>query len=136
MKRMEINVSCHLVSSCILSMSPNDLTFHPPIPLAPSLPLSLHQTDMLFFFCRIVSTVAGPISSPGCPWQFGIFPEGSPDECSPTYSECVWGVPERKYCERGLVYDERIKGCQWPDQKGCRGEGEYIYFTTMNLSFT
>ena len=70
-----------------------------------------------------LTMTAGPISSPGCPWQFGIFEEHGADDCAPFYSECVWGVPERKLCHpKGLVYDERIKGCNWPDAKGCKGE--------------
>ncbi|XP_015788706.1 protein obstructor-E [Tetranychus urticae] len=65
----------------------------------------------------------GPISSPGCPWQWGIFEDEGAGQCATTYSECSWGNPERKYCEpKGLVYDERIKGCNWPDQVGCKGE--------------
>ncbi|RWS07149.1 Chitin binding Peritrophin-A domain containing protein 8-like protein, partial [Dinothrombium tinctorium] len=67
--------------------------------------------------------VPGPISSPGCPWQFGFFPEEGSLPCSIHYSECLWGIPERKFCKPdGLVYDDRIKGCNWPDEVGCSGE--------------
>ena len=66
--------------------------------------------------------LAGPISSPGCPWQFGVFPASS-HQCSVHYHECEWGVPEVKTCHpEGLFYDERIKGCQWADQLGCKSE--------------
>lgn len=33
-------------------------------------------------------------------------------------------VPETKRCSpEGLFYDDRIKGCQWADQLGCKSEG-------------
>ena len=73
--------------------------------------------------CPEGKTAPGPVSSPGCPWQFGIFPDEGSGECSPYYAECAWGVPERKPCHpSGLVYDDRIHGCNWPDQMGCSGE--------------
>lgn len=65
----------------------------------------------------------GPIASPGCPWQFGIFPIAANGQCSIDYYVCEWGVPETKRCQpEGLFYDERIKGCQWADQLGCKSE--------------
>lgn len=64
-----------------------------------------------------------PLSSPGCPWQFGIFPVTSGARCSIDYFVCEWGVPETKRCTpEGLFYDDRIKGCQWADQLGCKSE--------------
>lgn len=64
-----------------------------------------------------------PLSSPGCPWQFGIFPVTSAGRCSIDYFVCEWGVPETKRCSpEGLFYDDRIKGCQWADQLGCKSE--------------
>lgn len=64
-----------------------------------------------------------PISSPGCPWQFGIFPIVANGRCSIDYFACEWGVPETKRCTpEGLFYDDRIKGCQWADQLGCKSE--------------
>lgn len=64
-----------------------------------------------------------PIASPGCPWQFGIFPVTSAGRCSLDYFVCEWGVPETKRCTpEGLFYDDRIKGCQWADQLGCKSE--------------
>ncbi|XP_054161173.1 protein obstructor-E-like [Oppia nitens] len=65
-----------------------------------------------------------PISSHGCPWQFGTFSEGDPNLCNPHFSECVWGVPERKDCQKGLFYDDRIKGCNWPEKVGCSSDRE------------
>lgn len=64
-----------------------------------------------------------PIASPGCPWQFGIFPIAAGGQCSIDYFVCEWGVPETKRCSpEGLFYDDRIKGCQWADQLGCKSE--------------
>lgn len=64
-----------------------------------------------------------PIASPGCPWQFGIFPILQNGRCSIDYYVCEWGVPEPKRCSpEGLFYDDRIKGCQWADQLGCKSE--------------
>ena len=64
-----------------------------------------------------------PLASPGCPWQFGIFPVSSAGRCSIDYFVCEWGVPETKRCTpEGLFYDDRIKGCQWADQLGCKSE--------------
>ena len=67
--------------------------------------------------------IADPLSSHGCPWQFGIFNENDQYPCNIYYSECLWGIPERKECQKGLFYDDRIKGCNWPDKVGCSGEG-------------
>lgn len=67
--------------------------------------------------------VSEPLASPGCPWQFGIFPIAQAGQCSIDYFVCEWGVPETKRCSpEGLFYDDRIKGCQWADQLGCKSE--------------
>lgn len=64
-----------------------------------------------------------PLASPGCPWQFGIFPATTGGRCNIDYFVCEWGVPETKRCTpEGLFYDDRIKGCQWADQLGCKSE--------------
>jgi len=64
-----------------------------------------------------------PIASQDCPWQFGIFPILQNGRCSIDYYVCEWGVPEAKRCSpEGLFYDDRIKGCQWADQLGCKSE--------------
>lgn len=66
---------------------------------------------------------AEPIASPGCPWQFGLFPIVQNGQCSIDYFVCEWGVAETKRCSpEGLFYDDRIKGCQWADQLGCKSE--------------
>jgi len=63
------------------------------------------------------------VSTPGCPWTFGVFDEEPLKPCNIFYSHCVWGVPERKECSPpGLLYDDRIKGCNWPDLLGCNTE--------------
>ncbi|XP_067626455.1 protein obstructor-E [Eurosta solidaginis] len=55
-----------------------------------------------------------PISSPGCEYQFGIYPVAK--ECSTTYIKCAYGEPIEQECDAGLAYDERTHGCNWPDQ--------------------
>ncbi|XP_055389952.1 protein obstructor-E isoform X2 [Condylostylus longicornis] len=54
-----------------------------------------------------------PISSPGCEYQFGIYPISG--ECSTSYTKCAFGEPHQQECDAGLVYDDRIHGCNWPD---------------------
>lgn len=54
-----------------------------------------------------------PISSPGCEYKFGIYPE-SPS-CSTNYIKCEHGYPHALECEPGLAYDDKIKKCNWPD---------------------
>ncbi|XP_003487500.1 protein obstructor-E-like [Bombus vosnesenskii] len=55
-----------------------------------------------------------PLSSPGCEYQFGLYPAS--DLCSTTYIKCVHGHPEEAHCDAGLVYDEKSHTCVWPDQ--------------------
>ncbi|XP_013098826.1 protein obstructor-E [Stomoxys calcitrans] len=55
-----------------------------------------------------------PVSTPGCEYQFGIYPVSK--ECSTTYIKCAFGEPIEQECDAGLAYDERIHGCNWPDQ--------------------
>ncbi|KAG8188279.1 hypothetical protein JTE90_012112 [Oedothorax gibbosus] len=60
-----------------------------------------------------------PISSPGCPYQFGIFPSES---CT-QYIRCAWGEANVTDCEEGLAYQEETHTCVWPDEvAGCDSE--------------
>ncbi|PSN49919.1 Protein obstructor-E [Blattella germanica] len=54
-----------------------------------------------------------PISSPGCLYQFGIYPEGP--HCSTNYIKCAYGEPHPTPCEPGLAYDDKTHSCNWPD---------------------
>jgi len=54
-----------------------------------------------------------PISTPGCEYQFGIFPSGK--GCFASYTKCAHGIPSEVYCQLGLAYDHRIHTCNWPD---------------------
>ena len=54
-------------------------------------------------------------SAAGCPYQFGLYPV-APGACEPSYVKCAFGIPEQIPCQTGLVYDERIHACNWPDQ--------------------
>lgn len=82
---------------------------------------------MIFF-----KFIATPISTPGCEYAFGIYPD-SP-ECSTTYLKCAHGEPGQHHCDDGLAYDERIHGCNWPDQllHICNPEGEFFYLRCFN----
>lgn len=64
-----------------------------------------------------------PFSTPGCEFAFGIYPDS--DQCSTSFLKCEYGTPHETPCEPGLVYDERIHGCNWPDQllELCNPEG-------------
>ncbi|XP_037919796.1 protein obstructor-E [Hermetia illucens] len=55
-----------------------------------------------------------PISTPGCEYQFGIYPISN--ECSTTFVKCAYGEAIQTPCEPGLAYDHRIHACNWPDQ--------------------
>lgn len=57
--------------------------------------------------------IATPTGNGICEYQFGIYAD-SP-ECSTTYVKCEYAVPHQLPCQKGLVYDERIKACNWPD---------------------
>lgn len=54
-----------------------------------------------------------PISSPGCEYEFGIFPSG--EGCFASYTQCANGKANEVYCQLGLAYDHRIHTCNWPD---------------------
>lgn len=68
-----------------------------------------------------------PISTPGCEYQFGIYPDSH--ECSTNYIKCAHGEPLPHQCDPGLVYDDRIHGCNWPDLllETCNPEGNCIH---------
>jgi Chitin binding Peritrophin-A domain len=56
---------------------------------------------------------AQPQSTPGCEYKFGIYEDSA--ECSTSYIKCEYGIPNQFPCTKGLVYDEKIHGCNWPD---------------------
>ncbi|XP_032677846.1 protein obstructor-E [Odontomachus brunneus] len=55
-----------------------------------------------------------PISSPGCEYQFGMYPDS--DGCSTTYVKCIHGEPHQAHCDPGLVYNAKTHTCVWPDE--------------------
>lgn len=78
-----------------------------------------------FFF--LAMTTDTPISTPACEYLFGIYPDSH--ECSTSFVKCAFGEPHQVHCEAGLAYDERIHGCNWPDQllEICNPEGNHLY---------
>ena len=57
--------------------------------------------------------IATPAGNGVCEYQFGLYE--SSDGCSTTYLKCEYGEPIQMPCVKGLAYDDRIKGCNWPD---------------------
>lgn len=55
-----------------------------------------------------------PLSTPGCDYQFGIYP--GHEACSTKYIKCAYGEPLESHCDPGLVYDDKSHTCVWPDQ--------------------
>ncbi|GBP70464.1 Protein obstructor-E [Eumeta japonica] len=75
---------------------------------------STHSTTEPSFLIQTTADISvTPISSPGCEYQFGIYPDS--EECSTSYVKCAFGLPEQEACQPGLAYDHRIHGCNWPD---------------------
>jgi len=61
----------------------------------------------------------GPLSSPGCHFQWGLYPANNCVQ----YVRCEEGEPYIKDCEAGLAYDDHSKTCNWPDLvDGCDSE--------------
>jgi len=63
-----------------------------------------------------------PVSSPGCPFRFGLFPDG--EGCQSSYIKCEHGQPTQMPCEAenpnvpvslGLAYNPETHTCDWPD---------------------
>merc|ERR1712062_409096 len=58
-----------------------------------------------------------PISSPGCLYQFGIYPVG--EGCQTTFFKCAAGVAYETPCYKGLAYNPEIHVCDYPDSVRC-----------------
>merc|ERR1712117_43342 len=54
-----------------------------------------------------------PISSPGCLYQYGIYPVG--EGCQTTFFKCAKGVAYETPCYQGLAYNPEIHVCDYPD---------------------
>jgi hypothetical protein len=54
-----------------------------------------------------------PISSPGCLYQFGIYPVGK--GCQTTFFKCAHGTAYETACKRGQAYSNEYHLCDYPD---------------------
>merc|ERR1712020_53259 len=54
-----------------------------------------------------------PISSPGCLYQFGIYPVGK--GCQTTFFKCAHGTAYETACKRGQAYSNEYHRCDYPD---------------------
>jgi hypothetical protein len=76
-----------------------------------------------------------PISTPGCLYQFGIYPESN--QCSKNYLKCAYGVPHTTPCEPGLAYDDKTHSCNWPDLLDfCSPEGNSHMLKCKHLTYS
>ncbi|XP_066990138.1 protein obstructor-E isoform X2 [Macrobrachium rosenbergii] len=62
--------------------------------------------------CGSRTELEPPISTPHCPYLFGIFPD--PDDCAVFWS-CWDGEASRYACAPGLAYDRKSRVCNWMD---------------------
>jgi len=63
-----------------------------------------------------------PISSPGCLYQYGIYPVG--EGCQTTFFKCAKGVAYEAQCYNGLAYSPAIHVCDYPDKvEYCESNG-------------
>jgi hypothetical protein len=75
-----------------------------------------------------------PISTPGCEYLFGIYPESA--QCSKNYIKCAYGVPHTTPCEPGLAYDDKTHSCNWPDLLDyCSPEGNSHMLKWEHLTY-
>lgn len=66
-----------------------------------------------------------PISSPGCLYQYGIYPVGV--GCQTTFYKCAAGVAYETPCQKGLSYDPEKHLCDYPDNiYDCQGLSETV----------
>merc|ERR1712203_322001 len=66
-----------------------------------------------------------PISSPGCLYQFGIYPVG--EGCQTTFFKCAAGVAYETPCYKGLAYNPEIHVCDYPDSVPyCEAQSEGV----------
>jgi len=90
----------------------------------------LAQTDAVHNYCVYMWRAncgarpadKSPEPSPGCEFQFGLFPRGQ--GCHTSYTKCDMGVPSEMPCEAenvnipvplGLAYRPDTHSCDWPD---------------------
>jgi len=55
-----------------------------------------------------------PISSPGCLYQYGIYPVG--EGCQTTFFKCAAGTAYETACQQGLAYSPEQHRCDYADQ--------------------
>jgi len=66
-----------------------------------------------------------PISSPGCLYQYGIYPVGQ--GCQTTFFKCAGGVAYETPCKRGQAYSNEAHLCNYPDSAyECEGQSESV----------
>merc|ERR1739845_290621 len=63
-----------------------------------------------------------PISTPGCLYQYGIYPVG--EGCQTTFFKCAKGVAYETPCYQGLAYSPTLHVCDYPDNvEYCEAKG-------------
>eukprot|EP00096_Caligus_rogercresseyi_P015751 TRINITY_DN821_c1_g1_i1.p1 TRINITY_DN821_c1_g1~~TRINITY_DN821_c1_g1_i1.p1 ORF type:complete len:235 (-),score=56.88 TRINITY_DN821_c1_g1_i1:233-937(-) len=66
-----------------------------------------------------------PISSPGCLYQYGIYPVGK--GCQTTFFKCADGVAYETACQKGLAYEPSKHVCDYPDNiESCASQSESV----------
>merc|ERR1711893_83005 len=66
-----------------------------------------------------------PISSPGCLYQYGIYPIG--EGCQTTFFKCAAGTAYETPCKRGLAYDPEKHVCDYPGELyDCKDQAESV----------
>lgn len=64
-----------------------------------------------------------PIPTEHCDWLYGIF--GHETSCT-RYWTCWNGTATEQLCIGGLLYNERARSCDWPENvEGCQKHREY-----------
>lgn len=70
------------------------------------------------FLIKLKMFSDGPISKEHCEWLYGIF--GHETSCT-RYWTCWNGTAIEQLCIGGLLYNEHMRSCDWPDNvEGCQ----------------